>query len=267
MQNQALPFRCPACGTPLALGPQLASELKCAGCAASYPLRDGIVDFLPSAASSRGLAQALMEAAPVARIYESRWWRRNPLFELAARLPFERERELIFAAAGLDGARVALNLACGPGVYARPLARELREGWVIGVDLSWAMLEHAGHRAAQEGLPNLALARADAAALPIQANSLDAAFCCGALHLFADPGRVLAEVGAALRPGRRVVLAVFRREAGRAAAWQSRLFRRLYGVGSFTQAELKSLLEGAGFEDIQTAYARGIWSIVSACKA
>jgi ubiquinone/menaquinone biosynthesis C-methylase UbiE len=129
------------------------------------------------------------------------------------------------------------------------------------------MLRYAVKYASRDGIHNLLLVHADATVLPVASESLDAAICCGALHLFPEPAASLASIFGSLKPGRRVVLAVFRRSETRASEFYSRLRQRLYGIVSFSSSELESMLVDAGFCDVQVHHAKGIWLIVSAKKS
>lgn len=214
----------------------------------------------------RSLAQRAMEAEPVVRIYESRWWRRSPLVGWAIGISFEAEYALILGAAELRGSESVLDLAGGPGIYARPFARLLSRGRVVDLDLSPRMLAYARRRADEEGLGNLFLVRGDAGQLPFASNDFDVVNCCGALHLFPDVPRALAEVHRVLRPGGRLTLAVFRRAEGRAEEVARRLRKQLLGVDAFTPDGLGHELEEAGFERVTVHHARRIWLVTSARK-
>lgn len=200
-------------------------------------------------------------------IYESRLWRRNPLVEAAMGISFADELERIIAAADLSAARRVLDLACGPGIYARPLARRLAAGRVVGLDLSRPMLAHARRLRGAAGVHNLDLVRGSALALPFAAARFEVVNCCGALHLFPDVPGALAEVHRVLAPGGRLTMAVIRAGEGprgrRAARWR----RRLFGVHSFTRADLAQLLAAAGFADVAVLHERGVWMIAVARRA
>ena len=215
---------------------------------------------------ARGLGQRLMESAPIVAVYESRLWRRNPIAEALMGITFEGELACIAGAARLEAASRVLDLACGPGIYARPFARRLPGGRVVGLDLSPPMLAYAQRRRRAEGLANLDLVRGSALDLPFAAASFDVVNCCGALHLFPDVPRALAEVHRVLAAGGRFTMAVVRagdRPRDRRAA---RRRRRLLGVHSFARADLERLLEEAGFADFRVLHERRLWMIAAATK-
>ena len=80
------------------------------------------------AGRASSLAQRAMESEWVARVYESRLWRRSLLARLALGLSFEREHQLILEAAGLGASGAVLDLVCGSGIHSRPFARTLARG-------------------------------------------------------------------------------------------------------------------------------------------
>jgi ubiquinone/menaquinone biosynthesis C-methylase UbiE len=130
------------------------------------------------------------------------------------------------------------------------------------------MLRYATGRACAEGIANLHLLHGNAMDLPIGSGVLDAAICCGALHLFPDIPRVLTEVQRTLKPGGRLVLAVFRhRGEGPLAAVRDRVRRALYGIASFTPDALRRQLDHAGFGDFRKHHGRGMWMIASAASS
>jgi ubiquinone/menaquinone biosynthesis C-methylase UbiE len=94
---------------------------------------------------------------------------------------------------------IALDLACGPGTFLRGFARHVK--FILGLDLTLALLEQAREASRRAGLANTAFACADATALPLPEASLDLAACGYSLHHFADPSRALGELARVVRPG------------------------------------------------------------------
>jgi ubiquinone/menaquinone biosynthesis C-methylase UbiE len=98
----------------------------------------------------------------------------------------------------LDASLPVLELGVGTGVVALGL-QEL--GFrVLGLDLSFAMLERARHRIGPR------LARGDLRRLPVATGSVDQALCVWVLHVTGDVGLALAEVARILRPGGRFLV-------------------------------------------------------------
>jgi SAM-dependent methyltransferase len=96
-----------------------------------------------------------------------------------------------FASSGLT-----LEIGIGTGLVGAALQAGGR--CVVGVDISVQMLQRARSR-------KLAVARADALALPFASGSVDDAYSVWVLHLVADPSAVLREVMRVLRQGGRYV--------------------------------------------------------------
>ena len=96
-----------------------------------------------------------------------------------------------FASSGLT-----LEIGVGTGLVGAALQSGGR--WVVGVDISVQMLQRARSR-------KLAVARADALALPFASGAVDDAYSVWVLHLVADPAAVLRELMRVLRPGSRYV--------------------------------------------------------------
>ncbi len=118
----------------------------------------------------------------------------------------EAERLAERATAGLANAEnlLAIDLACGPGTYTRPLAARVRRA--IGVDLTAAMVEKARAEAARDGVTNIEFVCADLYALPFADGAAGIVSCGYAIHHFTDPERALAEMVRVLQPGGRLAI-------------------------------------------------------------
>ena len=208
-----------------------------------------------------------MESSVIAKIYESRLWRRNPLFSFLLGISFDRELTLVLDSLRVRPGERVLDLGCGPGIYARPLARAADPGCAIGIDISRPMLRHASQLASRDETSNLVLVRASAMQLPIGDGRVNVASCCGALHLFPDATRALAEIHRVLAPAGRLCIAAFRQRGGRLSERVTQLRRARTGMDAYSVEQLEGRLREAGFGEIRCHHARGIWLVVGASKA
>jgi SAM-dependent methyltransferase len=238
-------LRCPRCaGTALE---ERSKKVSCKTCASDYPVRQEILDMMPDeSAEVITPFQRLMQAAPVARIYERLW---RPLgYYIGSSRPFSEEvRTVLRLQQETDCSRI-LDLACGTGVFARPLARAA--GLVIGFDLSWPMLDRAKWLAHQEGTANLAFIRGTVFKLPFIAEAFPSINCCGALHLFDQPDAALREMRRVLRPGGHVSIqtTIQPDRSGGMAYFLERFIR----FGFFKEDELKERMRRHGFEILRS---------------
>jgi SAM-dependent methyltransferase len=201
-------FSCPYCKeglrwslpSPLRSSP-VEGNAACPECNRNYPLRDGILDFLPG--THREVItpfQRLMQFPPITAIYEKYW---RPLgFFVASSSSFRQFAADLIRRLEPEKRNSILDLACGPGLFACPLAAQT-PGWVIGFDLSLPMLRQARKKAVRAGLQNIFFVRGSAFSLPFLNDALDAVLCSGALHLFERPEAALAEIARTMsRDGR-----------------------------------------------------------------
>ncbi len=116
----------------------------------------------------------------------------------------------LLACAGLKPGERVLDVACGTGVMSLDAAARVSPGGeVVGVDLSGRMIEMARRRAMQEQCANASFGRADAESLGLPENSFDAALCALGLMYLPDPDRAVLAMRRVLRPGGRIILAVW----------------------------------------------------------
>jgi ubiquinone/menaquinone biosynthesis C-methylase UbiE len=118
----------------------------------------------------------------------------------------EAEELATRATAGLPNAKnlLAIDLACGPGTYTRPLAARVRHA--IGVDLTPAMVAKAQAEAAADGITNIEFVCGDIYALPFADGVAGIVSCGYAFHHMTDPASALAEMARVLHPGGRIAV-------------------------------------------------------------
>lgn len=262
-------LRCPQCHkAELIVDSAADSRARCSSCGHEVTIDDGVVDLLgPKERKPTSRGQKLMESSWFARIYESRWARRNPLMRVVMGISFERESLLLQRAAELKGAERVLDIACGTGNHSRKFAKAVPQGVVVGLDLSEPMLEEAGRRAREKKVRNLIFVHADALALPFDDASFDVINCAAAMHLFPKLDRALSEMHRVLVKGGRLTASAPRRPQGGLASRVAKGSTERFGVHPFAPGELEAMWERAGFTDIAVQHAYRSWMILAAKKA
>lgn len=261
-------LRCPQChAASLSVENTADRELRCSSCGHALRIEGGVIDLLgKEARPPTSRTQKLMESSWFARIYESRWARRNPLLRRVAGISFEQESRLLRKAAKLKGAERVLDVACGTGNHSRRFAKAVPRGVVVGLDRSRTMLEEAGRRAREAEIHNLVFVRGDALALPFDEGSFDVVDCGAGMHLMSPLDRALAEMHRVLVPGGRLTASAPRKLEG---TLMSRLFRnsdKRLGVHPFAPGELERAWEKAGFTNIAVLHAYRGWLVLRAEK-
>lgn len=182
-------------------------------------------------------------------------------------ISFANEFRTITDAMELKGDEMILDLACGPGTYSVPIAEKLDNGFVIGVDLSLAMLKNACKHARKKQQKNVRFIHAGASNLPFLDNVFNDINCSGALHLFGPfLPNLLSDVRRMLRTGGRFTVAVALAPKGRIGKWLAARETKNGGLEYFTVDGLTADLERAGFAGVQCHHAKRFWLIMSAVK-
>jgi SAM-dependent methyltransferase len=186
--------------------------------------------------------QRLMQAPAIVSIYEKLWRRIG--YYMASSRSFEKELQTVLQLGKNRNTSRALDLACGTGVFTRPLASQ-SSGWVVGLDLSWPMLRRARRLMEKEGIQNILFVRATAFCLPFVNSAFTYVNCCGALHLFDRPDAALKEIGRVLDPGGYLCVQTTIRpsRSGGLAYCLERFIR----FGFFDEGELREQMKIEGF--------------------
>jgi len=108
-----------------------------------------------------------------------------------------RRMELVLDYAKRFQPRTVLDLGCGAGNVCAAVAQELPSSRVIGVDLSYSMLQVA----CGAGRQNRTFIQASAGQLPLPSNSFDLVFALGVVDYVADLSRFFDNVRDVLKPG------------------------------------------------------------------
>ena len=138
------------------------------------------------------------------------------------------------------------DLGAGEGAFALLLAQRARK--VIAVDNSAKMIEVGREQARRNGVKNIDYRLGDMEEVPIKTATVDVVFFSQSLHHALHPERAAAEAWRILAPGGRVVILDLVQHRFEEA-------RELYADEwlGFSEAELESMLEKAGFKNVQTS--------------
>jgi ubiquinone/menaquinone biosynthesis C-methylase UbiE len=159
------------------------------------------------------------------------------------------------AVADLHEGETVLDLGSGAGADVLISARRVGpSGKAIGLDMTDEMLELARANAAEAGVGNAEFLKGYLEELPLADASVDVVISNCVINLSGDKATVLRETARVLRPGGRfavsdVIADPEMDEATRAdiAAWTGCV------AGALTEAEFRSALRGAGFDEIEIA--------------
>lgn len=168
-----------------------------------------------------GPLQAEQNVAPgINRHYESpdfEQWRGT--FEQPGREVYARRMDILAASAVRPGMAVA-DIGAGSGLFTLLFARAVGAGGrVYAVDIAPEFVAGITARAAAEGFGNVVGVVSEQRATRLAPNSIDLAFVCDTYHHFEYPQAMLASIHQALRPGGRLIIIDFRREAGFSSPW------------------------------------------------
>ncbi len=144
--------------------------------------------------------------------------------------------------------KIVADLGAGEGTLAQLLAQRAEK--VIAVDLSPKMVEFGQALAIQNGLTNLEYRLGDIEAPPIDEQSLDLAILSQALHHAEHPQLAIDSAFRILKPGGRLIVLDLLQHSFDEA-------RELYADRwlGFSECVLATMLEKAGFTDLETVVA------------
>ena len=141
---------------------------------------------------------------------------------------------------------IIADLGAGEGAFALLLAQRATQ--VIAVDNSAKMIEFGREQALRHGLKNVEYRLGDMEEVPIDTESVDLVFFSQSLHHALHPHRAVHEAWRILKPGGRIILL----DLGKHRFEEARELYADEWLG-FSETDLESMLEKAGFHNIQTS--------------
>ncbi|MGB9032124.1 MAG: methyltransferase domain-containing protein [Acidobacteriaceae bacterium] len=246
-------YACPICKQDLE---PAQDGLCCRVCARTYPIVDGIPDFIvvnleesrnftlhrvgkSDSGAAMNFAVSIYETwvyPMVCNLYGG--WRSTSLKQLA--------RDVAAIVGSRDG--LILDVGCGPGTYGRRMASASRT--VVGVDICMSMLREGVRYVERGHIPNVHFARATVEALPFRAGLFDAAICAGSLNHFSDTVLALREIGRTMKAGAPLAVMCFAAiESGLMKYKSIRDSAEKRGGHVDSVAVLERYVGEAGFED------------------
>jgi SAM-dependent methyltransferase len=178
------------------------------------------------------------------------------------RLMAEVTDAALAAAAPKPGENV-LDIGCGTCTTTLRQAEAVGPGRVLGIDISEQQLGLARQRLAAAGADNVELVLDDAATYSFQAETFDLGFTRFGVMFFADPIAAFRNIRRAMKPGGRLLLAVFR--SGPENPWATAAVAAIRHLvepppapgpedpGQFSwsdPARVRRILDGAGFHEV-----------------
>ncbi|HEY0130238.1 MAG TPA: class I SAM-dependent methyltransferase [Allosphingosinicella sp.] len=144
-----------------------------------------------------------------------------------------------------------LEVGFGGGGLLRSLLLGTR-GEVFGADLSDALIARARDRFARDvRRGRLHLLKASVESLPLPPETVTRAVSVNSLYFWPDPAAAMAELARVMKPGGR--LAIVFEPAAELRKWPGHRF----GFRLFEVAEVKALMESAGFAEIAEQWGTG----------
>jgi SAM-dependent methyltransferase len=172
------------------------------------------------------------------------------------------QNEALRRAYEIDPGDRVLDVGCGAGQTTRDAARLASDGWVLGVDISEAMIERARSLAEAEALRNVTFEHADAQHHLLPAARFDLVISRFGTMFFRDPIAAFRNIGRGMRPAGRLLLMVW--QGHDRNEWSVSIRRALAvttgspvgdppGLDPFSLADrstIQGVLGAAGFTDI-----------------
>jgi SAM-dependent methyltransferase len=181
------------------------------------------------------------------RLNQERFSRTAELFAASAAARGLTQVESLLQLVEPSGEDLLLDVACGPGRLLAVFASRVR--FAVGVDLTREMLMIARRARLEEGAHPLGLVLGEAERLPFRDGAFTLVTTTLAVHHYADPGRVVAEMERVCRSGGQIAVGDIvgaADDAKRALANEIERLRDPSHVEVLSAADLEGLLTSRG---------------------
>ncbi|MBA2664758.1 MAG: methyltransferase domain-containing protein [Bradymonadaceae bacterium] len=249
-------LRCPACGhDDFSVG---STSITCMSCQRQFSMQNGIADLAPPHVPDRSVTQRIMELRFYAQFYEDVM--RPRLTGVVSDRTLREEYRLAADYLELDEDSRLLDVACGTANFTRYFAERLglaeldgrsnlAQPLLVGMDLSWPMLETARNYLRREGLEDkVLLLRGDATRIPVKRGSYNRVHCAAGLHMMSDIDEALRNFARVLEPDGVCVIGTFILGEGVFRRFVKRVAEIPTKFHWFSREELHRRMERAGFE-------------------
>ena len=173
----------------------------------------------------------------------------------------QRRQRIAIEQLGLKSGDRVLDLGVGTGLTIPMYPTDVT---VVGLDLSWGMLEEARRRALESGRKAWVV-QADALQPPLAPCSFDHVLITHVISVVSDPARLLRHAAELLKPGGRIVLLNhFRAERGPMASFEKAINPLTTRIGWRSDLSLAESLDGVPLEIEKRVQLRrwDLWKIV-----